>query len=56
MKPIHVAVVEDDVHFRKSLVWVLQAADGIECVAEYATGEAAVAGLPGCGPTSCSWT
>lgn len=50
MNPIHVAVVEDDTHFRKSLIWVLQAADGIECVAEYPTGEAAVAGLPGVRP------
>ena len=43
---IKVAVVEDDARFRKSLTWVLQAADGIKCVAEYSTGEAAVAGLP----------
>ena len=47
---IKVAVVEDDARFRKSLTWVLQAADGIKCVAEYATGEAAVAGLPAVRP------
>ena len=46
MNPIRVAIVEDDAHFRQSLVWVLQAANGIKCVAEYPTGEAAVAGLP----------
>lgn len=41
-----VALVEDDARFRKSLSWVLQAADRIKCVAEYGTGEAALAGVP----------
>ena len=43
---IKVALVEDDARFRKSLSWVLQAADGIKCVAEYGSGEAAITGLP----------
>jgi DNA-binding NarL/FixJ family response regulator len=51
MKPaIKVAIVEDDERFRKSLVRVLQATEGISCIAEYGKGSDAVAGLPSHNP------
>jgi DNA-binding NarL/FixJ family response regulator len=43
---IKVAVVEDDARFRKSLLRVLRATSGFDCVAEYSCGAEAVAGLP----------
>ena len=42
---IKVAVVEDDAGFRGSLIAVLKSAPGLEFVAEYSTGAAAIAGL-----------
>ena len=43
---IKVAVVEDDVRFRKSLIRVLTAIPEFKCVAEYGCGTEAIAGLP----------
>lgn len=47
---IKVALVEDEVRFRKSLLQVLQTAPGLKCVAEYGSGAEAVAGLPAAHP------
>lgn len=47
---IQVAIVEDDARFRKSLQRVLGATAGMECVAEYACGADAMAGLPDARP------
>ena len=44
--PIKVAIVEDDAAVRKMLVAVVRNAADCECVGAYATGEAALAGLP----------
>lgn len=45
-KVIKVAIVEDDERFRKSLVRVLHATEGLRCIAEYDTGASAKASLP----------
>lgn len=47
---IRVAIVEDEERFRKSLVRVLQAAEGLDCIAEYGNGTEAVASLPSVKP------
>ena len=47
---IKVALVEDEMHFRKSLLRVLQTAPGLMCVAECGNGAEAVAGLPAVHP------
>jgi DNA-binding NarL/FixJ family response regulator len=44
---IKVAIVEDDTEVRQRLATMLQRSAGCACSAEYANGEAAVAGLPG---------
>lgn len=44
--PITVAVVEDDARIRRSLLGILELADGVSCVGEFPTGEQAVAELP----------
>jgi len=43
---IKVAVVEDDVRFRKSLRRVIESNPGMACVAEYATGAEAIGAIP----------
>jgi DNA-binding NarL/FixJ family response regulator len=43
---IKVAVVEDDVRFRKSLLRTLQASPGLKCVGEYGSGAEALTELP----------
>ena len=43
---IKVAVVEDDVRFRKSLRRVIESNAGMACVAEYATGAEAIGAIP----------
>lgn len=43
---IKVAIVEDDARFRKSLRRVIESKSGLSCVAEYATGTEAMAGIP----------
>jgi len=43
---IKVAIVEDDARFRKSLRRVIESKSGLTCVAEYATGTEAMAGIP----------
>jgi len=43
---IKVAIVEDDVRFRKSLRRVIESKANFSCVAEYATGAEAMAGIP----------
>jgi DNA-binding NarL/FixJ family response regulator len=43
---IKVAIVEDDVRFRKSLRRVIESKPGLTCVAEYATGTEAITGIP----------
>jgi DNA-binding NarL/FixJ family response regulator len=46
MKLIKVAVVEDDIRFRKSLCRVIESKPGLACLAEYGTGAEAIAGIP----------
>jgi len=46
MNKIKVAIVEDDARFRKSLRQVIESKPGLTCVAEYATGTEAIAGIP----------
>jgi DNA-binding NarL/FixJ family response regulator len=43
---IKVAIVEDDARFRKSLRRVIESKPDLTCVAEYATGAEAIAGIP----------
>jgi DNA-binding NarL/FixJ family response regulator len=43
---IKVAMVEDDVRFRKSLRRVIESNPGMACVAEYATGAEAIGAIP----------
>lgn len=45
-QPVTVAVVEDDLRIRRSLVAILELAEGIHCVGEFATGEDALSALP----------
>src|SRR5436190_14593568 len=47
---IHVAVVEDDARVRASLARLLERAPGLRCVSEHASGEEALAALPGVRP------
>jgi DNA-binding NarL/FixJ family response regulator len=49
-KPITVAIVEDDARIRRSLAAILARADGVKCVGEFPSGEAAIAQLPGLKP------
>jgi len=44
--PITVAIVEDDSRIRHSLAAILARAEGVTCVGEFGSGEAAVAQLP----------
>ena len=44
--PIRVAIVEDDARVRAALAGVVRGAADCECVGEYATAEAALAGIP----------
>jgi DNA-binding NarL/FixJ family response regulator len=46
MKMIKVAIVEDDVRFRKSLRRVIESKAGLTCIAEYATGTEAIEQIP----------
>ena len=46
MKMIKVAIVEDDVRFRKSLRRVIESKPGLTCVAEYGTGAEAIERIP----------
>ena len=46
MKPIKVAIVEDDVRFRKSLRRVIESKPGLTCIAEYGTGAEAIEHIP----------
>ena len=46
MKTIKVAIVEDDVRFRKSLRRVIESKSGLACIAEYATGAEAIEHIP----------
>ena len=46
MNKLKVAIVEDDARFRKSLRQVIESKPGLTCVAEYATGTEAIAGIP----------
>lgn len=48
--PIEIAIVEDDAGLRASLVELVRRASRLRCVADYATGEAALAGLPAIKP------
>jgi DNA-binding NarL/FixJ family response regulator len=48
--PIEVAIVEDDPGLRESLVALVRRAPRLQCVADYGTGEAALAGLPAVRP------
>src|SRR6266436_6007674 len=43
---IKVAIVEDDVRFRKSLRRVIESKAGLACVAEYPTGAEAIERIP----------
>jgi DNA-binding NarL/FixJ family response regulator len=43
---IKVAIVEDDLRFRKSLRRVIESNSRLSCVAEYGTGAEAIAGIP----------
>lgn len=43
---IKVALVEDDVRFRKSLKRVVDTGTGMTCIAEYGTGDEAIEGIP----------
>jgi len=44
--PIQVAIVEDNARVRQTLAGIVRSAPDCECVGEYATAEAALAGLP----------
>ena len=44
--PIQVAIVEDDARVRAALAGVVRGAADCKCVGEYATAEAALAGIP----------
>ena len=44
--PIQVAIVDDDTRVRQTLAGVVRQTTDCECVGEYATAEAALAGLP----------
>jgi DNA-binding NarL/FixJ family response regulator len=46
MKMIKVAIVEDDLRFRKSLRRVIETKPGLNCVAEYGTGAEAIEHIP----------
>jgi DNA-binding NarL/FixJ family response regulator len=46
MKMIKVAIVEDDIRFRKSLRRVIESKPGLTCVAEYGTGTEAIERIP----------
>jgi DNA-binding NarL/FixJ family response regulator len=46
MKIIKVAIVEDDIRFRKSLRRVIESKPGLTCVAEYGTGAEAIEHIP----------
>lgn len=46
MKLIKVAIVEDDVRFRKSLRRVIESKPGLACIAEYGTGAEAIERIP----------
>ncbi len=46
MKLIKVAIVEDDIRFRKSLRRVIESKPGLTCVAEYGTGAEAIERIP----------
>jgi DNA-binding NarL/FixJ family response regulator len=46
MKMIKVAIVEDDIRFRKSLRRVIESKPGLTCVAEYGTGAEAIERIP----------
>ncbi len=46
MKPIKVAIVEDDIRFRKSLRRVIESKPGLTCIAEYGTGAEAIEHIP----------
>ena len=43
---IQVAIVEDDARVRQTLAGIVRGAADCECVGEYASAEAALAGLP----------
>ena len=43
---IKVAIVEDDVRFRKSLRRVIESKSGLACIAEYGTGAEAIESIP----------
>ena len=44
--PIHVAIVEDNTRVRQALAGIVRRTPDCECVGEYATAEAALAGMP----------
>ena len=44
--PLQIAIVEDDDRVRQALAGIVRSAADCECVGEYATGEAALAGIP----------
>src|SRR5689334_5379040 len=46
MNTIKVAIVEDDVRFRRSLRRVIESQPGLACVAEYSTGGEAIEHMP----------
>jgi DNA-binding NarL/FixJ family response regulator len=46
MKMIKVAIVEDDIRFRKSLRRVIESKAGLTCIAEYGTGAEAIEQVP----------
>jgi DNA-binding NarL/FixJ family response regulator len=49
-QPIHIAIVEDDRTVREGLQMLLNGSPGFTCVAAYANGEDAVAGIPQVNP------
>jgi DNA-binding NarL/FixJ family response regulator len=49
-EPIRIAIVEDDRTVREGLQMLLNGSPGFVCVAAYANGEDAVAGIPQAGP------
>jgi len=46
MKTIKVAIIEDDIRFRKSLRRVIESRSGLTCIAEYGTGAEAIEHIP----------
>ncbi|MGD1089544.1 MAG: response regulator transcription factor [Verrucomicrobiota bacterium] len=46
MKTIKVAIIEDDIRFRKSLRRVIESKPGLTCIAEYGTGAEAIEHIP----------